>query len=147
MIHFRELGQIYKNIFVWFLVQMKTLKFSSEIYWPLAEVKIWPNSAFFHLKQDVFIISLLCMSLSSWKIKEKGTFFSSCLRSWLSIDLKGLDIFFCLEAKMKSFVTLFFGKIQGYKKIQVGSYSTWEIYQLAFHLNMTFLVASHFKIY
>ena len=33
--HFRELGQKYKNIFVWFFVQMKTSKFAFEINWPL----------------------------------------------------------------------------------------------------------------
>ena len=33
--HFRELWQKYKIIFVWFLVQMKTLNFAFEIYWPL----------------------------------------------------------------------------------------------------------------
>ena len=37
-IHFRELGQKYKNIFVRFLVQMKTSKFAFEIIWPLPEV-------------------------------------------------------------------------------------------------------------
>ena len=33
--HFRELGQNYRNILVPFLVQIKTLKFASEINWPL----------------------------------------------------------------------------------------------------------------
>ena len=33
--HFRELGQKYKNIFVRFLVQMKTSKFALEINWHL----------------------------------------------------------------------------------------------------------------
>ena len=33
--HFRELGQKYKNIFVWFMVQMKTSKYAFEINWPL----------------------------------------------------------------------------------------------------------------
>ena len=94
------------------------------------------------LIQNRMFLSYLCYA---WKIKEKGIFFSSCLRSLLSIDLKGLDIFFCLEAKMKSFVTFFFGKIQGYKKIQVGTYSTWKIFQRTFHLNI--LVAYYFKIY
>ena len=32
---FYRLGQKYKNIFIRFLVQMKTLKFAYEIYWPL----------------------------------------------------------------------------------------------------------------
>ena len=32
--YFRELGQKCKNIFVWFLVQMKTSKFAYEIDWP-----------------------------------------------------------------------------------------------------------------
>ena len=32
---FYRLGQKYKNIFIRFLVQMKTLKFAFEIYWPL----------------------------------------------------------------------------------------------------------------
>ena len=30
------LGQMYKNIFIGFLVQMKTLKFAFKINWPLA---------------------------------------------------------------------------------------------------------------
>ena len=30
--HFKELGQKYKNVFVRFLVQMKTSKFAFEIY-------------------------------------------------------------------------------------------------------------------
>ena len=33
--HFKELGQNYRNILVRFLVQIKTLKFGSEINWPL----------------------------------------------------------------------------------------------------------------
>ena len=33
--HFRKLRQKYRNILVRFLVQMKTLKFASEISWPL----------------------------------------------------------------------------------------------------------------
>ena len=37
-------GQKYKNMFVCFLVQMKTLKFAFEIYWPLVELKR-PNRA------------------------------------------------------------------------------------------------------
>ena len=36
--HFRELGQKYKNIFVRFLVQMKTSKFAFEINCPLLSV-------------------------------------------------------------------------------------------------------------
>ena len=32
---FRELGQNYRNISAWFLVLIKTLKFASEINWPL----------------------------------------------------------------------------------------------------------------
>ena len=39
--HFRELGQKYRNIFVLFLVQMKTLNFAFEINWPLKSTK--PN--------------------------------------------------------------------------------------------------------
>ena len=37
--HFRELGQKCRNIFVWFLVQMKTLNFAFEIKWPLMRKK------------------------------------------------------------------------------------------------------------
>jgi len=33
ILEFRELGQNYKNIFVEFLVQMKTSKFAFEINW------------------------------------------------------------------------------------------------------------------
>ena len=36
--HFRELGQKYKNIFIRFLVQMKTLNFAFEINWPLGNM-------------------------------------------------------------------------------------------------------------
>ena len=35
MTHFRELGQKYKNIFIQFLVQVKTLNFAFEINWQL----------------------------------------------------------------------------------------------------------------
>ena len=34
---FYRLGQKYRNIFVLFLVQMKTLKFAFEIYWPVTQ--------------------------------------------------------------------------------------------------------------
>ena len=40
LIHFRELGQKYRNILVRFLVQMKTLKVASEINWPLARIEM-----------------------------------------------------------------------------------------------------------
>ena len=33
--HFRKLGQKYRNILPRFLVEIKTLKFASEINWPL----------------------------------------------------------------------------------------------------------------
>ena len=39
--HFRELGQKYKNIFLRFLVQMKTSKFAFEINWPLVLTQSW----------------------------------------------------------------------------------------------------------
>ena len=35
--HFRELGQNYRNILVRFLVEIKTLRFASEINWPLLD--------------------------------------------------------------------------------------------------------------
>ena len=38
--HFKELRQKYKNIFVWFFVQMKTSKFAFEINWPLENIII-----------------------------------------------------------------------------------------------------------
>jgi hypothetical protein len=38
---FLKLGQKYKNIFVGFLVRMKTLKFAFEINWPLERSFIW----------------------------------------------------------------------------------------------------------
>ena len=37
MTYFRHLGQKSKNNFIHFLVQMRTSKFASEIYWPLAD--------------------------------------------------------------------------------------------------------------
>ena len=40
LIHFRELGQQVNKFFCSYLVQMKTLKFASEIYWPLPWVRI-----------------------------------------------------------------------------------------------------------
>ena len=40
MTSFYRLGQKYKNIYVRFLVQMKTLKFAFKIYWPLVRVII-----------------------------------------------------------------------------------------------------------
>ena len=36
LIHFRELGQMYKYILIQFLVQMKTSKFAFEMNWPLS---------------------------------------------------------------------------------------------------------------
>ena len=54
---FLKLGQKYKNIFVHFLVQMKTLKFAFEIYWPLVQCKeeirfnSWPFQMIFEHKQ------------------------------------------------------------------------------------------------
>ena len=38
--YFRSLGQKSKNNFVLFLVQVRTRKFASEIYWPLAKEKV-----------------------------------------------------------------------------------------------------------
>ena len=44
MTHFRELGQIYKNILVRFLVHIKNLKFASDINWPLDAIWKWIQS-------------------------------------------------------------------------------------------------------
>ena len=46
--HFRELGQKYKNIFVQFLVQMKTSKFAFEINWPLVRLSYLDEAAVIH---------------------------------------------------------------------------------------------------
>ena len=42
--NFFELEQKYKNIFISFLVQMKTFKSTFEIYWPLI-IKFYTNKA------------------------------------------------------------------------------------------------------
>ena len=44
LIYFRGVGQKYRNIFVRFLVQMKTSKSHSEIIWPLGNVHVKPIS-------------------------------------------------------------------------------------------------------
>ena len=40
LIHCKSLGQTSKNNFVRFLVQTRTRKFASEIYWPLDDTEI-----------------------------------------------------------------------------------------------------------
>ena len=62
LIHFREVGQIYKNIFVRFLVQMKTVNFAFEINWPL---RPWHDTVDWN---SFFAIS-----------KEKGSSYSNIL--------------------------------------------------------------------
>ena len=54
LIHFRELGQKYKNIVVRFLVQMRSLEFAFEINWPLSEFKQY----IFDKKEQLWSINL-----------------------------------------------------------------------------------------
>ena len=54
---FRELGQKYRNIFVRFLVQMKTLNFAFEINWPL------------HL-QHITLAEVLCLDTCGWTMES-----------------------------------------------------------------------------
>ena len=69
-----RLVQKYKNIFVRFLVQMKSLKFTSEIYWPLCRKHYYcPN---------VYIVALL--------LSINGLFSNWC---WLSTRVMWCDIF------------------------------------------------------
>ena len=55
--HLRELGQKYRNILVRFLVQMKTLKFASEINRPLGSCAIHVLSQELDRKQLLVIIA------------------------------------------------------------------------------------------
>ena len=50
---FRSLGQKSKNNFIWFLEEMRTRKFASEIYWPL---KFWKLV-------DVDILDVECLKM------------------------------------------------------------------------------------
>ena len=64
--YFRERGQKYKNIFVRFLVQMKTSKSHSEINWPLGKNTVrqtW-NQKLVYVKKHVQIDRgrVLCLS-------------------------------------------------------------------------------------
>ena len=69
-----RLVQKYKNIFVRFLVQMKSLKFTSEIYWPLCRQHYYcPN---------VYTVALL--------LSINGLFSNWC---WLSTRVMWCDIF------------------------------------------------------
>ena len=69
--HFRELGQKYKNIFVQFLVQMKTSKFAFEINWPLPvrSSGLWFEPYILHtwgLKRFVYLISYIRVSAKTF---------------------------------------------------------------------------------
>ena len=62
LIHFRELGQKYKNIVVRFSVQMRSLEFAFEINWPLSEFKQYifdkkANSCEVSIWQQINLIS------------------------------------------------------------------------------------------
>ena len=63
--HFRGKGRIQKNNFVRFLVQMRTRKFASEIYWPLSEAgrtRAWH----YHEWHVYFSFGHLCTKISKW---------------------------------------------------------------------------------
>ena len=66
---FLKLGQKYKNIFVGFLVQMKTLKFAFEINWPLA-LDIQTKYCVRTLKPQTFLIALSKLTDPNLKWKE-----------------------------------------------------------------------------
>ena len=85
---FLKLGQKYKNIFVRFLVQMKTLKFAFEIYWPLRmgslfttkfywqfsfQCLLMPFGLFKALVRTKLIIYILFRTLKSRKCQQLDT--------------------------------------------------------------------------
>ena len=70
---FRELGQQYKNIFIRFLVQIKTLKSASEINWPLARVRRDSSFASYILQRKVCGDIHKHVSLSKFINSEKAT--------------------------------------------------------------------------
>ena len=78
--YFREVGQKNRNIFVHFLVQMKTSKSHSEIIWPLRWLWLWNNIGFMKL-------GLLCLKVNRFNIFilffwNRGMAY--VLKTWLS---------------------------------------------------------------
>ena len=95
--HFRELGQNYRNILVRFLVQIKTLKFASQINWPLLRTYY-----------DSWLFFLVCWwtdwiqtkSGDCWLWKTRNFRFRTDISSqtkirqtWPQIGMHGLDRF------------------------------------------------------
>ena len=66
--HFRELGPKYKNIFVWYLVQMKTSKFAFKINWPLKQNASKEISTFETLPSTKNFASSFNQSQDSFKL-------------------------------------------------------------------------------
>ena len=57
---FLRLGQKYKNIFVWFFVQMKTLKFAFKIYWPLVGRPSRVTNYYYHFAGPLCVSNWFC---------------------------------------------------------------------------------------
>ena len=97
--HFRELGQIYKNIFVRFLVQMKTSKFTFEIIWPLVLLEtLW-----------VFVFNLIWRAapFCIWnEFKEFFTPFLLLLLPWI------VDILLLVRTKSTTKKLLIYSDIE-----------------------------------
>ena len=76
---FRGLGQKYKNIFVVFLVQMKSLEFALEINWPLVRLVVSPDR------------SSVASLHPIWWIRENSDSFFWNERNWLLQDWKATN--------------------------------------------------------
>ena len=68
--YFREVGQKYRNIFVHFLVQLKTSKSNSEIIWPLVAVILKKGKLFMNVTYIVIWRLSFKMYLRAWNIQE-----------------------------------------------------------------------------
>ena len=114
--HFRELGQKYKNIFVRFLVQMKTSKFAFEINWPLESTQLKDSSKqnkeiriskFEYVKRKIELTTTVFFLLvTKNRLKLNSGFFETwepeLLLLWLLLELRTSKI---LDVDLFSWMT------------------------------------------
>ena len=80
---FYRLGQKYKNIFIHFLVQMKTLKFAFEIYWPL--IISYSICVFYFF----ISLALIMKKFGTWHVSDFFyLFFPTHFRCWWNEEKK-----------------------------------------------------------
>ena len=106
---FYRLGQKYKNIFVCFLVQMKTLKFAFEINWPLLVairnmvIQCMQLSQNVHINVVKIITNWCGRTILKLKYFEKARIFRFFLEYLKLMTLKSYTAFVkCLKFKKRS---------------------------------------------